>query len=146
MCQSSASAASGGLLCERREERAAVVIAGPARQLGAGELPLGLRNGPLAVHPPGLDRVQPRAPARQATDQQAAAAARLTRRLWATIQARTSRLTCQAALSQTKARTRAPSAASCPTAQAGKAQVTPLTGRPPTNRSSMRSRSGSHRP
>src|SRR3954454_13830681 len=66
------SAGSGELLCERREERAAVVVAQPLGQLGGGELTVGLGHGPLAVRPPRLDRVQPRALARQAADQETA--------------------------------------------------------------------------
>src|SRR3954451_2887192 len=69
------SAGSGGLLCERLDERAAVMVAQPALKLGGGELAVRLDHGPLAVHPLGLDRVQPRALARQAAGQQAAAAA-----------------------------------------------------------------------
>src|SRR3954451_1726334 len=58
-----ASATSGELLFERRQERAAAVVAEPARQLVAGKHAVGLGRGALAVHPLGLDRVQPRAPA-----------------------------------------------------------------------------------
>src|SRR3954466_13111126 len=50
------------------------MIARPLPKLLAGELAVGLDHGPLAVRPAGLDRVQPRALARQAADQQAAAA------------------------------------------------------------------------
>src|SRR3954447_22173882 len=69
------SAGSGELLCEGREERAAIVVAQPSGQLGGGELAVGLGHGPLAVRPAGLDRVQPRALARQAADQQPATGA-----------------------------------------------------------------------
>src|SRR3954464_15515899 len=69
------SAGSGELLCERLDdERAAVMIAQPLPKLLAGELAVGLDHGPLAVRPAGLDRVQPRALARQAADEEAAAA------------------------------------------------------------------------
>src|SRR4051794_7183040 len=69
------SAGSGELLCERLDdERAAVMIARPLPKLLAGELAVGLDHGPLAVRPAGPDRVQPRALARQAADQEAAAA------------------------------------------------------------------------
>src|SRR3954454_6933344 len=71
------SAGSGGLLCEGLDERAAVMIAQPLPKLLAGELAVGLDHGPLAVRPAGLDRVQPRALARQAADQQPAAAVAL---------------------------------------------------------------------
>ena len=133
-------------MCEGLGERAAVVVAQALLKLLGGELAIRLDHGPLAVHPLGsigfshgllLGRRQTRS--RQPPS-------RLTRRLWAAIQARTSRLTCQGALSQIRSRTRTPSAASRPATQARKAQVTPLTGRPATNRSSIRSRSGSHRP
>src|SRR4051794_20932110 len=70
------SAGSGDLLFERLDERAAVMVAQPALKLGGGELTVRLDHGPLAVHPLGLDRVQPRALARQAADQEATAAAR----------------------------------------------------------------------
>src|SRR3954451_24236975 len=71
----SPSAGSGELLCERLDdERAAVMIARPLPKLLAGELAVGLDHGPLAVRPAGPDRVQPRALARQAADQEAAAA------------------------------------------------------------------------
>ena len=62
------------------------------------------------------------------------------------IQSRASRLMCQEALSQISASARTPSAASRSAAQARKAQVTGLIGRPSTKRSSIRSRAGSHRP
>src|SRR3954453_11314393 len=66
------SAGSGELLCERRQELAAIVVAQPLRQLCAGELALRLDHGALAVRPARLDRVQPRALARQAADQETA--------------------------------------------------------------------------
>src|SRR3954469_6791897 len=70
------SAGSGVLLCEGLgDEWAAVMVAQPLPKLLAGELAVRLDHGPFAVHPPGLDRVQPRAPARQAADQETAAAA-----------------------------------------------------------------------
>src|SRR4051794_41243193 len=50
------------------------MIAQPLPKLLAGELAVGLDHGPLAVRPAGLDRVQPRALARQAADEEAAAA------------------------------------------------------------------------
>src|SRR4051794_24613651 len=62
--RASPSAGSGELLCERRQELAAIMIAEPLRQLGAGEPAFRLDHGALAVRPAGLDRVQPRAPAR----------------------------------------------------------------------------------
>src|SRR4051812_29438195 len=62
------SAGSGGLLCEGLDERAAVMIAQPLPKLLAGALARRLGHGPLAVRPAGLDRVQPRALARQAAD------------------------------------------------------------------------------
>src|SRR4051794_22915369 len=71
------SAGSGELLFERLDERAAVMVAQPALKLGGGELTVRLDHGPLAVHPLGLDRVQPRALAWQAADQEAAAAGAL---------------------------------------------------------------------
>jgi len=71
---------------------------------------------------------------------------RLTSRLCLLTQSCTSRLMCQEALSQISAKTRTPSAASCSAAQARKAQVSGLIGRPLTKRSSVRSRAGSHRP
>src|SRR5919206_3307854 len=69
------SAGSGDLLFERLDERAAVMVAQPVLKLGGGELTVRLDHGTFAVHPLGLDRVQPRALARQAADQEAAAAA-----------------------------------------------------------------------
>src|SRR5215212_11058954 len=69
------SACSGELLCERRQERAAVMVAEPPLEFVAGELALGLDDGALAVRPFGLDRVQPGAPARQAADEDAATGA-----------------------------------------------------------------------
>src|SRR4051794_41402137 len=69
------SAGSGVLLCEGLgDEWAAVMVAQPLPKLLAGELAVGLDHGPLAVRPAGLDRVQPRALARQAADEEAAAA------------------------------------------------------------------------
>src|SRR4051812_35670741 len=62
------SAGSGGLLCEGLDERAAVMIAQPLPKLLAGALARRLGHGPLAMRPAGLDRVQPRALARQAAD------------------------------------------------------------------------------
>src|SRR4051812_18839895 len=69
-----ASAGSGGLLCEGLDELAAVMIAQPLPKLLAGELAVRLGHGALAVRPAGLDRVQPRALARQAADEEAATA------------------------------------------------------------------------
>src|SRR5437764_2096452 len=74
---SGSSAGSGDLLFERLDERAAVMIAQPLPKLGGGELTIRLDHGPFAVHPLGLDRVRPRALARRAADQQAAAAGAL---------------------------------------------------------------------
>src|SRR4051794_6856391 len=51
------------------------MVAQPLLEFEAAELAVRLDHGPLAVRPPGLDRVQPRALARQAADQQAAAGA-----------------------------------------------------------------------
>ena len=51
------SASSVNLLCERRQERAAVMVAQPLLELVAGELALGLDDGAFAVCPAGLDRV-----------------------------------------------------------------------------------------
>ena len=116
------------------------MVAQPLLEFLAGELALRLDDGPLAVRPSGLDRVEPRASAWQAADQEAAAAVRLTSRLCPLTQACTSRLTCQEALSQISAKTRTPSAASRSATQARKAQVSGLIGRPSTKRSSIRSR------
>src|SRR4051794_35797420 len=70
-----ASAGSGVLWCEGLgDEWAAVMVAQPLPKLLAGELAVGLDHGPLPVRPAGLDRVQPRALARQAADEEAAAA------------------------------------------------------------------------
>src|SRR5438067_11882921 len=44
---------------------AAVVFTGPRLDLLGAEQPLGLHDGPLAMHPARLDRVEPRALARQ---------------------------------------------------------------------------------
>src|SRR3954465_6573690 len=68
-------AGSGDLLFERLDERAAAMVAQPALKLAGGELTVRLDHGPLAVHPLGLDRVQPRALARQPPDQGATPAA-----------------------------------------------------------------------
>src|SRR5438270_10340653 len=73
----SPSAGSDGLLCEGLGERAAVVVAQALLKLLGGELAIRLDHGPLAVHPLGLDRVEPRALARQAADQKPAAAVAL---------------------------------------------------------------------
>jgi predicted acylesterase/phospholipase RssA len=51
------------------EEWAAVVVAEPLLEFGGGELARRFDHGVLAVSPPGLDRVQPRALAWQATGQ-----------------------------------------------------------------------------
>ena len=51
------SASSVNLLCERRQERAAVMVAQPLLELVAGELALGLDDGAFAVCPAGLDWV-----------------------------------------------------------------------------------------
>src|SRR5215207_8984167 len=67
-------ARSSDLLCEWLHGRATVMVAEPPLELVAAELARRLGHGPFAMHPLGLDRVQPRAPARQAADQQAAAA------------------------------------------------------------------------
>src|SRR6478752_8260509 len=111
------------------------MVAQPALKLGGGELAVRLDHGPLAVHPPGLDRVQPRAPARQAADREAAAAAG---GLDPTVVGHDPGADLAAdvpgASSRTRARTRTPSAASRPATQARKGQVTALTGRPATNR------------
>src|SRR5215208_7951443 len=71
------SACSGELLGERLQERTMVVAAEPPFELVGAELALGLDHGPLAMRPFGLDRVQPRTPAWQAADQEAAAAVAL---------------------------------------------------------------------
>jgi hypothetical protein len=71
------SAGSGELMCERREERAAVVVAEALLEFVAGELAVRFGHGPLAVRPPGLDRVEPGALAGQTADQEATAAAAL---------------------------------------------------------------------
>src|SRR5947208_13462165 len=71
------SAGSGGLLCEGLGERAAVVVAQALLKLLGGELAIRLDHGPLAVHPLGLDRVEPWVLARQAADQKPAAAVAL---------------------------------------------------------------------
>src|SRR3954447_14856962 len=74
-CPDGPSAGSGVLLCEGLGDGwAAVMVAQPLPKLLAGELAVGLDPGPLAVRPAGLDRVQPRALARQAADEEAAAA------------------------------------------------------------------------
>ncbi len=67
------------------------------------------------------------------------APSRLTRRLWARIQVRTSALMCQAALSQTSSRAVLPSAWSLVQHQARNWIVIGLTGRPSTKRSQTRS-------
>src|SRR3954451_20665748 len=112
------------------------MVAEALLELGPAELARRLDHRALAVDPSGLDRVQPWAPARQPGRRQPLPTA-LARRLWlwSRIQARTSRLTCHEALSQTSASTRTPSAAGCSAAQARKAQATGLTGRPSTPRS-----------
>ena len=63
---------------------------------------------------------------------------RFTARLWARIRPRTSRLTCQEALSQIRSNASLPSAASFWAHQRRKAAVTALTGRPSTNLSHIR--------
>src|SRR4051794_25904610 len=138
-------AGSGELLCEGREERAAVVVAQPPGRLGGGELAVGLGRGALAVRPPRLDRVQARALARQAAGRRPVPAA-LARRSWPPIRARTSRLTCRGASSRTRATARTPPAASRPAARARKARGTPLTGRPATTPAGVRPGSGSRTP
>ena len=50
------------------------MVAEPLLQFGGDELARRLDDGTLAVHPLGLDRVQPGALAGQAADEQAAAA------------------------------------------------------------------------
>jgi hypothetical protein len=59
-------------LCERWQKLALVVLAEPLLELGAGELARRLDHRSLAVDPFGLDRVEPRASARQPADQKAA--------------------------------------------------------------------------
>ena len=50
-------------MCEGFGERAAVMLAQPVLKLRkGGELAIRLNHGPLAVHPLGLDRVEPRTP------------------------------------------------------------------------------------
>src|SRR3954452_24039858 len=71
------SARSTDLLCERLQEAASIVVAEPPLELAAGELACRLDHRALAVQPLGLDRVDPRAPARQPADQEAAATAGL---------------------------------------------------------------------
>ena len=60
------------LLCERWQKLALVVLAEPLLELGAGELARRLDHRSLGVDPFGLDRVEPRASARQPADQKAA--------------------------------------------------------------------------
>jgi len=55
-----------------RQKLALVVLAEPLLELGAGELARRLDHRSLAVDPFGLDRVEPRASARQPADQKAA--------------------------------------------------------------------------
>jgi len=71
-----------------------------------------------------------------------AASPALTRRLWAAIQIRTSRLTCQEALSQTSSSAVFPAAASLAQHQARYWVVTPLIGRPATKRNQSASAGG----
>ena len=65
------SAGSRDLLCERAQERAFVVGTKPLLELSPRELARRLDNGALAMGPARLDRVQPRALARQTAHQQA---------------------------------------------------------------------------
>ena len=95
-----------------------------------------LDDGALAMHPLGLNRVEPGTLDRQVADQDAhALALLLDLRLCARIQARTALLTCQEALSQISAQTGTPSAASLGQHQSRNWMVIALTGRPATKRS-----------
>src|SRR4051794_27275733 len=71
------SARSTDLLCEWLRELASIMVAEPPLELAAGELACRLDHRAFAVQPLGLDRVEPRALARQPADQEAAAAAGL---------------------------------------------------------------------
>src|SRR3954468_25025478 len=71
------SARSTDLLCEWLQELASIMVAEPLLELAAGELACRLDHRAFAVQPLGLDRVEPRAPARQPADQEAAATAGL---------------------------------------------------------------------
>ena len=107
--------------------------------LGA-EQASGLDDGPFAMDPFRLNRVEPGTLDRQEARQDAhALACCLTWRLCARIQARTRLLTCQEALSQISSHTRTP--VSCRRAQphARNCSVMALTGRPSTKRSQTRS-------
>src|SRR4051812_253088 len=64
-------------LCEWLRELASIMVAEPPLELAAGELACRLDHRAFAVQPLGLDRVEPRALARQPADQEAAAAAGL---------------------------------------------------------------------
>src|SRR3954465_4327161 len=117
------------------------MVAQPLLEFEAAELAVRLDHGPLAVRPAGLDRVQPRALARQAAEQQAAAPpgrlapaagghqpgaappARVTRGWGRASQARPRGLGCEAACTHTRARPGTPAAGSRSAAQARKEQV-----------------------
>src|SRR3954452_4584289 len=71
------SARSADLLCERLQELTSIMVAEPLLELATGELACRLDHRAFAVHPLGLDRVEPRALARQPADQEAAATAGL---------------------------------------------------------------------
>jgi hypothetical protein len=146
-------------LCERWQKLALVVLAEPLLELGAGELARRLDHRSLAVDPFGLDRVEPRASARQPADQKAATMAGPLD-LAIVPPDPVPHLAADVPGGPTPSggplgdpgvvpdqrKTRTSSAASCSATQARKAQVTGLIGRPLTKRSSIRSRAGSHRP
>src|SRR5512135_2080371 len=101
-------------------------------------LPIRLADGPLAVEPCRLDRVQPRTPRRHSLQaMMRTPPSRFALALCCLIQPRTSWLMCREALSQMRAQTRLPRAARCSHTQARQRVVMCETGRPLTKRTSL---------
>ncbi len=88
---------------------AAVIVTGPRLDLPRREHLLRLHDGAFAMHPFRLNRVQPRTRSAGGTRAAAPPPSRLVRRLCSLSQARTRRLMCQEALSQTSSNACLPS-------------------------------------
>src|SRR5215210_6086407 len=108
------------MLVEQFQAFASEVVMDPVHELVGRQRPIRLNDGPLAVQPARLDRVEPRAFHRQPTHQDPDPAGALHRAVM-------------------RPNPRLPSAASRSAPQARKSVVTRLTGRPLTKRSSTRS-------
>jgi hypothetical protein len=122
------------------------IAANTIPQFCSRQLAVGLKDGPLAVHPARFNRVEPGGFDRQAADQQAYPATLYNVAVMNPDPLPDLSADVPEALSQINSKAFLPSAASCFKAQPRNAVVTGLTGRPSTKRSNTRSVSLRSRP